>query len=302
MSCNHSYRWIWAVLFVTVVPIVAVHISCVAILGPGSWGSGVEEKIPAIQSIYEKPDLSTYPKEWKTVANTTEEIPTDIAPWAIEKLGDLKEELVSADRIKATGRTVILTTSSDARQKLYFPEAAGKPMNQISIPPGKSFLNLTLLKKDLETLVTLVCWNPWSISPLEKLTRYFRSWQQPTLRPEYYIYAYHLKTKTLEPISPGYNVKASPDRSMAVFTRSGSIGTTLVSLHIWTPTSGEIQTVASLSETNPGSGHSFHYKWSSDSKALFLWGVAGGFQPRTHNALEFRWAYFPTQKRIFSIH
>ena len=121
MSCNQNYRWIWAVLFVTVIPIVAVHVSCVAILGPGSWGSGVEEKMPAIQSIYEKPALSTYLKEWEHLSNTTEEMPTNIAPWAIEILGDLKEELVSADRIKATGRAAMLTTSSNAHPEVVQP-------------------------------------------------------------------------------------------------------------------------------------------------------------------------------------
>ena len=57
-------RWVPVVLLVILFPVAAVHFSCVAVLGPGSWGSGVEEKTPALLAAGSKPALRQYIPEF----------------------------------------------------------------------------------------------------------------------------------------------------------------------------------------------------------------------------------------------
>ena len=59
-------RWLPAVLLVIFFPLAAVHFSCVAVLGPGSWGSGVEEKTPELLQAGGKPELLRYVDEFST--------------------------------------------------------------------------------------------------------------------------------------------------------------------------------------------------------------------------------------------
>ena len=304
MPDNRNRRWILAVFFVTVFPLSAVHFSCVAVLGPGSWGSGVEEKDPILQSARERPDLAPYIEEWETVRKTSEEAPATSPVWAVEALGDREGDIVWVDRIEETGHAVLLTTDGSnwtEGQNLYVSEGSEAPLREVEIPGDMIIERPTLLRKGNEVILVLGRWNSWAVSPTQKLSRYSKSWFDPTLRPENSLYVYDWVTGMPEMLCPGGGLKPSPDRAKAAIVRSGALGTTLHSLHIWEPVSGEIETIVSLSEADPGSGRSFDYGWSADSKAVFIWGSAGGFRPRAREPRELQWIYFEAEKKIFSI-
>ncbi len=304
MPSTRNRRWILAVFFVTVFPVSAVHFSCVAVLGPGSWGSGVEEKDPILQSVRERPDLARYVEEWETVRKTSDEAPATSPVWAVEALGDRVSDIVWADRIKETGHAVLLTADGSnwtEHQSLSLFEGSGAMLREAAIPRDMIVERPTLLKKGDEVILVLGRWNSWAVSPTQKLSRYTKSWFDATLRPENSLYLYDLETEDLEILSPGGGLQPSPDRTKALIVRSGALGTTLHSLHVWEPGSGHIETIASLSEADPGSGRSFDYGWSSDSKAVFIWGAAGGFRPRARQHHELRWIYLAAEKELFSI-
>ena len=64
MPAAKNRRWIWAVLFVVLFPLFATHFSCIAVLGPGTWGSGLEEKLPSIVPGNSNPRVAGYAKEF----------------------------------------------------------------------------------------------------------------------------------------------------------------------------------------------------------------------------------------------
>ena len=64
MHSAGSKRWIFAVLLALLFPALAIHASCVAVLGPGNWGSGMEEHIPEILTDQSHPALDGYRSEF----------------------------------------------------------------------------------------------------------------------------------------------------------------------------------------------------------------------------------------------
>jgi hypothetical protein len=72
----------------------------------------------------------------------------------------------------------------------------------------------------------------------------------------------------------------APSLRRAIFLRSGALGGGFYSLYDWDFESDRVQTVLSLRESDPGSGRSFEYAWSSDSKAVRISGRTGGFARR----------------------
>ena len=303
MPSNRNRRWIWAVFFVTVFPVFAVHFSCVAVLGPGSWGSGVEEKAPLIEPARRRPDLAPYVEQWEAARNA--EQATEAFPaWAIESLGDREGDIVWADRTDENGDAVVLTAGGKnwtEQQRLYLSTGSEAGLREVEIPSEMILRHPTFLKSGDQVKLVLGRWNSWAVSPTQKLSRYRKSWFDPTLRPEYSLFAYDEETGAFEILGPGGDLKPSPDRTKAVIVRSGALGTTLHSLHVWEPGSGAMETIASLSEADPGSGRSFDYGWSTDSKAVFIWGSAGGFRARAQERRELQWIYMAAEKKVFSI-
>ena len=301
MPAARHRRWIGAVFFVIVFPLAAVHFSCVAVLGPGSWGSGVEQKEPTVHPAEQRVDLAAYADEWETNRHAA---PASPPGWAVERLEDQEEELVWADRLKETGHAALLTSGGKnwtEKQKLYVSESSAAPFQQVEIPSGMILQRPAFLWKGAEAMLAVGRWNSWAVSPTEKLSRYGKSWFNPALRPENSIYIYGWEAGVFEILGPGGGLQPSPDRSQALIVRSGALGTTLHSLHVWNPGAGHVETIASFSEVDRGSGRSFDYGWSSDSKAVFIGGAAGGFRPRDRERRELRWIYLTAEKKTYSI-
>ena len=124
-----------------------------------------------------------------------------------------------------------------------------------------------------------------------KIGRYLRSYLDATLRPEFTLHAYELDTRKESYVGPGHSSLASPNRRRVVFLRSGALGAGFYSMHVWNLENDRTETVVSLAEVDPGSGRSFDYRWSADSKALLITGSAGGFARRKHDPQQLRMIY-----------
>jgi hypothetical protein len=101
-------------------------------------------------------------------------------------------------------------------------------------------------------------------------------------------------------LTAGYKCKVAPDHLKVAFWRTDSDW--FHSLHIWDVTTGRIENVISLWELDPGSGTSWDWGWSEDSKALRIQGVCGGFyRNRARGRKEFDLLYVLDTKQMFSV-
>jgi len=76
-------------------------------------------------------------------------------------------------------------------------------------------------------------------------------------------------------LTDGGYCKASQDHSHVAFWRADESG--FHSFHILDLRSGNIDDVISMWESDPGSGISWDWGWSADSKAIYIEGACGGF-------------------------
>ena len=159
----------------------------------------------------------------------------------------------------------------------------------------------TLLRQGSSVVLVFGRWNSWAIPAIDKISRYLRSYLDSSLLPEYSLYVHDISQGTTRYHGPGGTLKASPDRRKAAFLRSGSHGTSLHSIHVWDLETGRIETVLSLTEADPGSGASFDYRWSGDSRALHISGGAGGFVARSAAPRQLNLIYVLAEKLIYSI-
>jgi hypothetical protein len=159
-------------------------------------------------------------------------------------------------------------------------QVKGQGIREIDLPPGMILERPTLLSRGDELFLVAGRWRPWAIPPLEKLSRYLKSYADPTLRPEFSLYVYRLSTATLEYWGSGHTLKPSPDRRFAILLRSGAIGAGYYSMHLWDFEQDRLTTIVSLREADQGSGRSFEYDWSYDSRAVHITGATGGFKRR----------------------
>jgi hypothetical protein len=137
-----------------------------------------------------------------------------------------------------------------------------------------------LMKRGADLFIVFGRWLTWNVPPLEKLSRYLKSYADPTLRPEISLYLYRLPSGPLEYWGPGHTLKPSPDRRRAILLRSGALSAGYYSMHLWDFEQDRLTTVLSLREADPGSGRSFDYTWSADSRAVHITGSTAGFHRR----------------------
>jgi hypothetical protein len=93
MSVKRKRSWIFAILVATVFPAIAIHTSCVAVMGPGTWGSGLEERAPEILSAASNPAVQAYSREF---LRQPEEIPRLDLPQGLDA-GSLRGTVVWVD-------------------------------------------------------------------------------------------------------------------------------------------------------------------------------------------------------------
>lgn len=286
-----SRRWLFAVATAVIFPALAFHASCIAVMGPGAWGSGMEEAYP----------------EWHQPTERVERYVSALAADAASGMPHMDQPEAPADvefsgavRQTFQGReqAVVLTAEGERwtdQQRLYVVE--GSSARELPIPSGHVVTNPVILRGR----VIYERWNPWAISAGEKLKRYVASWSDVTLRPEVALYAFDRDAHEWNFIMPGHTLVPSPDGNHAVLLRSGAMVAGYYSVHIWSADSEEPAAILSLREADEGSGRSFDFKWTRDSQAVQIKGHTGGFDRREREPREFNLLYVVDEKKIYDL-
>lgn len=267
-----------AVLLVVLFPALAVHVSCVAVMGPGTWGSGMEEKLPELLPAAANPAIAAYAREF-----ASSDAPDQAVQGVAHSESSLQGKVFWTDRLARADLAVIGTHEGRTwvqNQHFYLSRGNGGAIRELDFPRTMILERPTLMERSGEMFIVVGRWLPWAVSPLNKLSRYLQSYRDPTLRPEFSLYLYPLRSGPLEYWGPGHSLKPSPDRRLAILLRSGALGAGYYSIHLWDFGRDRLTTIMSLREADPGSGRSFDYDWSADSRAVHITGTTGGFQRR----------------------
>jgi hypothetical protein len=315
MAAKSEKKWIYAVLLAVIFPALAIHVSCVAVAGPGNWGSGMEVKDPQWLPIEEGSPAANYIREFKSrqaagsseaaadsaAASTAPEFDSSVRgkPFWTDYLAseDLGVVATHEGASWVENQHIYLWRSqqespdgSEAESGAESPQpraggaedepSVGQGIRELDLPSGAILERPALLRRGSDSFVVIGRWSPWAVSPLDKLSRYLHSYADPSLRPEHLLYVYRLPAGPLEYWGPGHTLKPSPDRRFAILLRSGALGAGYYSIHVWDFDRDQLATIVSLREAEPGSGRSFDYEWSRDSRAVHITGNTGGFERR----------------------
>ncbi len=261
-----SYRWIPALLTAVLFPALVLHTTCVAVLGPGTWGAGVVELEPELQAPTDK--ARSYQEEFENAASE----PAETEKPELETPGRVVWTSVRGDR---TAYHVMPQEGTDGPTQIVLRDTAGT--REIPLPAGFVATRPQLFGSQL------VCerWLPWAVPAGEKVARYVASWTDPTLRPEVAIYAFDEAKSSWDYVIPGHTLTTAPDGRRASLLRSGALLAGYYSLHIWSRDSGDAEALFSLREAGELGTGSFTFRWSSDSNALHIGGHTAGLQRRS---------------------
>jgi hypothetical protein len=295
MANKPNRRWILAILLVVLFPALAIHVSCVAVLGPGSWGSGMQEKLPELLPAASNPEVEQYAREFAKAPPAPAERASEAGAPQVSGLEEgaglaeaasgLPGKVFWIDRLASEDLAVVATHEGRnwvEKQHFFLWDGSQQPgaARELDLAPAMILESPTLMKRGAQTVLVVARWLPWGVPPLEKLSRYVRSYADPTLRPETSLYLYPLPSGPLRYWGPGHTLKPSPDRRLAILLRSGAMAAGYYSMHLWDFENDRLTTILSLREADPGSGRSFDYSWSADSRAVHISGATGGFQRR----------------------
>ena len=275
MSESKSNRkWPLAILAAVVFPVLALHSTCVAVLGPGTWGSGLVETLPEFKAP--SAEVQAYRREFQVqaqVPDTSGDIPSPSAPSGISG------EVTWMHRMN--GQALYLTAGPEqSRQRLYVSDA-NHSVREVSIPNGHLVARPHLTTDG----IIYVRWNPWAVPPASKLRRYVASWFDASLRPEASLYGTTSGSDGWHALMPGHSLTLSPDGSRAAILRSGALLAGYYSIHVWDIGSSEAPSILSLREHDDNASRSFRMRWSSDSLALHIQGTTGGFDRRSSHGV-----------------
>ena len=299
MPSSKSRKWIWAVLLAVLFPLFAVHFSCVAVLGPGTWGSGLDEKEPTIVPAQARPEVSGYIQEFvgrPRQFGAPAELP--------DAAGPFPGRAVYADSLEPENLWVVQTHDGERwvdEQHVFLWHGQSAQREEINITNGMLVKNPVLVRHRGRVMVVFGRWDTWYLPTGRKLTRYLSSLSDETLRPEYSLYLYDLDEKRSTYWGPGHTLVASPDRRRALFLRSGAMGGSYYSLHLWDLDTDQVETIVSLRESDPGSGRSFEYRWSKDSRAVELFGRTAGFERRRPEARDLNLIYVIGDTNLYDV-
>jgi hypothetical protein len=117
---------------------------------------------------------------------------------------------------------------------------------------------------------------------------------------EYELWTNKVATGRMSRMTSGGWCQVAPDHTKVAFWRTDGSG--FHSLHLWDANTGTIQDIISMWEVDPGSGTSWHLKWSADSNALGLKGAYGGFsRHRDRGRKDLNLIYLVPDKQMFQI-
>ena len=166
-----------------------------------------------------------------------------------------------------------------ADQRLYWRRDANERWRAIRTPDHFIIRNPELARLPGRDVLLIERWNAWW--PYSKsYARFARSLTIPELRAEHAIYTLDLESGAARFLFPGEDLVLSPDRRLAAYVSSETRGLGFggfPTIHVWELETGRRAAVLSLWEIDPGSGRSFSYAWTRDSRALLIHGLTSGF-------------------------
>lgn len=293
-------RWIVALLLAILFPAAAFHLSCVAVMGPGTWGSGIEEKLPEFAAADSNPDIGRYAAQFAAQPVAESDWPERPAA-----LNGISGQPYFIDHDAALATWAVATYGGSRwidKQRLFL--AQGDPpavSREIEIPAGWIIERPSIVRRSVKPVLAVGRWNSWSLPAMAKLGRYFRSWRNPELRPEHTIYTYDPDAAEWSYFGPGHSFTVAPDHRRAALLRSGALSAGYYSVHVWDVESGELTTILSLRDVDEGSGRSFELRWSADSQALQIAGATGGFERRKLSAATINLIYLRSNRTVYQV-
>ena len=254
-------RWIFAILTAVLFPIMILHGTCIAVMGPGTWGSGLEEVLPE----FERPSPEVRLLAAELESTRVEEAVVDVA--------DVPGQVQWAD--VAGDRRLYLTEESGAgskQQRLFAREEGG--IREIPLP--ENFV--ADRPRWMDSSIVCERWRPWAIPPGQKLTRYLASWLDPRLRPEVALYEFQSGSNDWHYLMPGHSLVVAPSAKRGALLRSGALLAGYFGILVWDFETDRAKTILSLREHGELGRRSFELRWSKDSSALQIVGRTAGFE------------------------
>lgn len=266
-----NYRWVLAISAAVVFPALILHTTCIAVLGPGTWGSGMEETLPEFSKP--TPAVEQYRQEFagSEAGQVVDDEPATI-PADAEILGELRWST------RSENRAILLTEEiqGDSRRQHLYVQVGGR-YSEIPIPST----HIVVRPQWAGDRIIYERWNPWAVPPVQKLRRYVASWVDTSLRPEASLYGLDPELVQWRFLMPGHSLAVAPDGRRAALLRSGALLAGYYSIHVWEIDTFETRAVVSVREHATESTESFSLQWSNDSAALRIFGRTGGFERRS---------------------
>jgi hypothetical protein len=148
--------------------------------------------------------------------------------------------------------------------------------------------------------ILLVRWNSWW-PYAESYPRFLRSILDRALRSEFGIYRLDVERQSLRFLFPGYGIVHSPDRRYVAYLTSVNGYSGFHNILVYKVDADRSVRVLSLWEADPGSGRSFSYSWSGDSKALLITGQVRGWASLADNLSDLHLVFLPEPEQLFDI-
>ncbi len=265
-----DHKWLLAVGTAVTLPILFLHSTCIAVMGPGTWGSGLVEMLPDLRA----PTAAAERYRAEFGASRPENEPPD-GQVAVPPGSGIAGRVIWTR--ESSGRTLYLAEDERERlprQRLYLAEAG--MVRESRLPDG----HVVVRPQWIGDQIVYERWNPWAIAPSAKLRRYLASWLDPSLRPEASLYRSDQGTAEWLYLFPGHSLTVAPDGRRAALLRSGALLAGYYSVHVWRTDASDAPAVISLRESAGQATRSFSLSWSRDSSALRIFGRTGGFDRR----------------------
>lgn len=263
-------KWPLAILAAVVFPALVLHGTCVSVLGPGTWGSGLVETLPDFKAP--TPAVAPYRQEFQAEPRIGE---TGARATASQTLAGLTGSVVWTHAWD--DRVLYLTDGHEGSRRRLYVSDTNSTLTEVALPNG----HLIARPQWTADGIVYVRWNPWAVPPTSKLRRYVASWFDPSLRPESSLYGNASDTNDWHFLMPGHSLTVSPDGRWAALLRSGALLAGYYSVHVWRIGSPDAPAIVSLREYGSDATRSFRVRWSADSSALHLHGRTGGFDRRS---------------------
>lgn len=263
-------KWVFAILTAVLFPALALHGTCIAVMGPGTWGSGLHEVLPEFQPASSR--AAAYGREFREGPHP---VPRSSSTASPPDTAHLQGELAWSQRIGE--RAVFLTDELGAGGRLQhlYVSIAGD-LREVPVEPDHAIVRPQWAGER----IIYERWNPWAIPPIRKLRRYVASWADPALRPEAGLFGSDAGFENWSFLMPGHTLTLAPNGSIAALLRSGALLAGYYSVHIWPLDRLAPRPILSLREHGHEATRSFALQWSADSGALRIHGRTAGFERR----------------------